>query len=203
MNLNYSASLVELFAIQLPGHETRFNEILHTGMKVVVNELFEEFKFLLNKPFILFGHSLGALICFELIQRLQKNSLNLPHHLIVSGCRAPHLALNHKPIRDVVDPEFIIELIKYNGAPDYETYQSSEKSLLPFDITALAGNNDSLVSDKEIQGWGQYTSLNCNYFSIAGDHFFITSARSKVLSIIESIIEKIINKNTHDLKNIQ
>jgi len=205
---------IEYLAIQLPGRGSRFNEPLQKDMGTVIDSLLIDFKKLREKPFILFGHSLGGLICFELTKRLQGLSLPLPSHLIVSGCRAPHIPLRRGTLYDLPDKEFILEICRYNGIPTEilndsdellkiflpilradlqisDTYQSLEKTILSCDITALTGYNDPIVFEEDAKAWSEYTAVSFNFFSMQGDHFFINTSKGKVLGVIEKIIKKV------------
>jgi surfactin synthase thioesterase subunit len=81
---------VEVVSVQLPGRENRFNEQPIESMEELVDQLVEGLASYLTRPFALFGHSMGALIAFELIRRLRPSGV-APVHLFASGCRAPHL----------------------------------------------------------------------------------------------------------------
>lgn len=205
---------VEYLAIQLPGRGSRFNEPLQKDMGAVIDSLLIDFKNLREKPFVLFGHSLGGLVCFELTRRLQSLSLPLPSHLIVSGCRAPHISLRRGTLYNLPDKEFILEICRYNGMPTEvfndsdellkiflpilradlqisDTYRSLEKTILHCDITALTGYDDPIVFEEDAKAWFEYTAGNFNFFSMQGDHFFINTSKDKVLAVIEKIIKKV------------
>ena len=79
----------ELIAIQMPGRESRFNEPLLNNVSEVVEQLYMNFDRYLDKPFIFFGHSIGALIAFEFVRTLRRRINLQPKHLIVSGTKAP------------------------------------------------------------------------------------------------------------------
>ena len=73
MYVPWAASLplqVELCAIQLPGRETRRNQPPHTSLAALVSELAADLEPMLDAPYSLFGHSLGALVSFELAREL-------------------------------------------------------------------------------------------------------------------------------------
>ena len=206
--------MVELAAVQLPGRETRFSEPLLDNIDAVISPLLEDFKSYLDKPFILFGHSIGGLISFELTRALRKQGLPLPLHVIISGSRAPHLPINRLPLHNLPTPELISALSIYNGMPkeilndnnelaelffpiiraDFkirETYLYKQEPPLLCDITAICGEEDPTVSIADTQQWNQHTLLDFSHFSIPGDHFFIKSAERAVLDIIGKILERV------------
>jgi medium-chain acyl-[acyl-carrier-protein] hydrolase len=66
---------------------------LLNNVSQVANELYKNFNSYLEKPFVFFGHSIGALIAFEFVRLLRKNGVPQPKHLIVSGTKAPQVPL--------------------------------------------------------------------------------------------------------------
>lgn len=86
------------------------NNISHVVDKLSIN-----FSNYLDKPFIFFCHSIGALIAFEFIRALRRKRMSQPEHLVASGTNAPQVTLKKQPIHALSDSEFIEELKKYNG----------------------------------------------------------------------------------------
>src|SRR5438876_8520481 len=81
---------IELIAAQLPGRDTRINEPFEYSFENLIEELTDAIIPFLKDPIVLFGHSLGAYIVFELTRSLCRQKLQLPQHIIVSGAAAPH-----------------------------------------------------------------------------------------------------------------
>ena len=160
----------------------------------------------LDRPFIFFGHSFGALVAFELVRHLRKCSLPQPDMLIVSGCRAPHLPDHNLSLHGLPDAEFLEALNGFNGISSalleepelldlflpvlradfesFETYVYETESPLNSHIMALGGVHDPRVQREELEAWAsQTTSLfQSEYFP--GDHFFINSAREAIIPSI-------------------
>jgi surfactin synthase thioesterase subunit len=202
--------------IQLPGRGSYCSETPLNTIEAVIQGLFKEFTFWLDKPFLLFGHSLGALVIFELSKKLMTLSA-LPEHLIISGCRAPHMPLRRKPISALPNNEFIAELLNYNGTPkellehqelidlflptlraDFtiaESYRClGKKEPLPFNITTITGNKDPNIYENDVKEWKKYTRQNFKYYVLPGDHFFINAEKLQVINIIKEIISNILDQ---------
>jgi surfactin synthase thioesterase subunit len=81
---------MELCAIQLPGREDRLTETPFRDLAALVPELVTEIGAQLDRPFALFGHSVGALVAYEVARSLSASG-RPPIHLFVSSQRAPHL----------------------------------------------------------------------------------------------------------------
>lgn len=201
----------EIHALQLPGRENRFHESFLKRLTLVVENLIKISPFSLpsakgRKPFIFFGHSLGALIAFELVHQLQKNNCSLPQLLIVSGARAPQA---QRPIRNIYqysDSELIKEVKALGGVaqeffqwPELmkelfpilradlemaETYIPTQRAPLKVPILALGGSSDAEVSPEELAAWNLETSQNFESRFFEGGHFFIHSAQKEVLDFL-------------------
>src|SRR5580765_133219 len=76
---------IECCAVQLPGRETRYKEPGFVRMANLVAALAESLAPEFDRPFALFGHSMGALVAFELARELRRRRMRLPDVLFVSG----------------------------------------------------------------------------------------------------------------------
>ncbi len=203
---------VELIAIQLPGRENRYGEMLINNINQIIDNLSLHFNQYLNKPFVFLGHSLGALIAFELVRSLRRKGKPQPKQLIVSATRAPQVKFNKHIIHKLDDANFSKELMKYNGMPrviienkelfsllmpivraDFcvsETYQYLHERPLSCPITAFGGLNDNTFSQEDLVRWKDQTvsSFNDHYFQ--GDHFFIKSSYNEVINIVNKILRE-------------
>src|SRR5262245_34574163 len=108
---------VEVCAVMLPGREARLRERPYTCLPPLIEALAEALLPRLNKPFAFFGHSMGALISFELIRELRRNCGLAPAHLFVSGRRAPQIENNDPPTYNLPEGDFIQEIRHFNGTP--------------------------------------------------------------------------------------
>src|SRR5207244_548641 len=79
----------------------------------------------LNVPFALFGHSMGALISFELARQLRRQNDPQPVHLLISSCYAPHIPDPNPPIHALPESEFVEALRHLDGTPQ-EVLQDPE-----------------------------------------------------------------------------
>src|SRR5262245_29487970 len=98
-------AVVEVCAIQLPGRETRLREPAHRHVGPLVVELAEALARSLEPPLAIFGHSMGALIGFELARQMRRRGMNGPQLLIASGRGAPQLPLRRRQIHALPEPE--------------------------------------------------------------------------------------------------
>ena len=202
---------IELCALKLPGRESRFKEPLFCQLSPLINHLVPALSPYLDLPFIFFGHSVGALICFELTRQLRQQNLPIPLHLLVSGRRAPQLPRRYPTTYNLPEPEFIKELRHFNGTPESllqnqdvmkfflpilradlaidETYTYTAKAPLDCPITAFGGFNDYRASCEELSTWEKQTSSNFRLQMFPGDHFFINQERDAVLENVRKVLD--------------
>lgn len=201
---------IEICAVQLPARGARFREPPCTSFRGLIETLAEVVGQQQVELFAFYGHSLGALLAFELTRHLRDHALPLPQHLIVSGCNAPPLREKSKRLHELPDEELIVRLRDYNGTPaeilenrelmglllpairadfalgaDYH-YQSAAP--LPIPLSALSGRCDSHVTVADIQRWQGETAAAYQEHWFDGDHFFINTERRAVLDCITGLL---------------
>ncbi|WP_208344832.1 thioesterase II family protein, partial [Aetokthonos hydrillicola] len=110
-------STVEVYAIELPGRGVQIKSPPFTRLEPLVEAIAQILLPHLNKPFAFFGHSMGALVSFEVTRLLRKEYGLHTLHLFLSGRRAPQIPDRDQPIHALPDPEFVAGLSSYNGTP--------------------------------------------------------------------------------------
>jgi medium-chain acyl-[acyl-carrier-protein] hydrolase len=105
---------IEVCAVQLPGREMRIKEPAYSDVHPLVDVLAPALASFLDRPFALFGHSMGALVAFELARKIRRDCSLLPESLFVSARNAPCMVLKHKPLTNLPDDELIVVLFKLN-----------------------------------------------------------------------------------------
>src|SRR4051794_13772560 len=109
---------IGLSLAELPGRECRLLDAPFTRLDDLTQRLADALTSERDGvPFAFFGHSMGALIAFEIARRLRRNSLALPCRLFVSACRAPHLPNQHAPVHSLPDAELRLTLAEFGGTP--------------------------------------------------------------------------------------
>lgn len=197
---------VEVCSIQLPGREKMVRTAPFTQLVPLVDKMVQVLLPYLDIPFVFFGHSMGALLSFELARQLRKQKALTPVHLFVSSCRAPQLPATDAPIHQLSENEFIEKLRHLNGTPklilqhtefmqlflpviraDFsvcETYLYSPKPPLDCSISAFGGAQDHVISYKQLAAWREQTCGSFILQLFPGDHFFLQSARPLLLQVI-------------------
>lgn len=197
---------VEVCPVYLPGREHRLREPAFTRLTLLVEALAEELWPALDVPFALFGHSMGALISFELTRYLRRNALPMPVQLFVSAHRGPQLPMRRAPAHNLPDDELIDLLRRFGGTPqavlqhaelmqvmlpilraDFElceTYSYQPEAPLECAISVFGGEQDTQVNVQELQAWRQQTRKSLTVRMFPGDHFFLHGQQDLLLQTL-------------------
>jgi medium-chain acyl-[acyl-carrier-protein] hydrolase len=197
---------VQLLAAQMPGREERFVEPPLRDLDAVLRHLASAIEPLLDRPFVFFGHSLGALIAYELTQSLRSRGRPMPAHLFVSGRRAPCVPIGRRPFHDLPDDELIQEIRKLDGTSEgvlqndelmalvlptlradfaiHDTYRYREQAALDVPFSVFGGLDDIATSSENLSAWESLTTRGARLSLFRGGHFFIEELREEVLASI-------------------
>lgn len=192
---------VALRALQLPLREERLDDDPISDMRMLISQLMEELANLPPRPRILFGHSMGATVAWELALAMQ-HSGNPVRKLFVSGQTPPdrqrqtqfHLASNQALITEVsrfsatsasvFEFPALRELVLGQLRHDYaliECWQPTSSMTLTSPITVLHGTEDSEVNEPEARRWANFTLNDFKLLNWPGDHFYLTTHWQAVL----------------------
>jgi medium-chain acyl-[acyl-carrier-protein] hydrolase len=197
---------VELCPVQLPGRENRLNEPPYRGLRPLLHALAPSLQPYLDVPFAFFGHSLGALVGFELARRFRRQHLPTPVHLFVSGREAPQIRDLDPPIHALPEAAFIEKLRRYDGTPvallenpdimavflptlraDFalsETYVYDDEAPLACPISAFGGLQDAEVSQADLTAWRHQTGGRFALRLFLGGHFFLREQQPALLQAV-------------------
>jgi medium-chain acyl-[acyl-carrier-protein] hydrolase len=200
-------NFVDVCPVELPGHGTRRRESPLTSLPEMVEAAGKGIAPALDMPFAFFGHSMGALIAFEVARYLKDSGAGKPVGIFASGRQAPHLIDRDAPIHALPEAEFLKELRDYNGTPDdilhndelmelllptlradfmaIETYRGMPStSQIHCPITVVGGLADS-VTREELEAWRAYTDGHFSLRMFDGDHFFLYgAAEAQLLEVL-------------------
>jgi medium-chain acyl-[acyl-carrier-protein] hydrolase len=208
-------AVVEVCPVHLPGRGARLSEPPFMNSAPLVEALCDNLGPYLDKPFAFFGHSMGALISFELARELRRRKGPLPLCLYISGRGAPQLAEPDIPRHDLPEEEFIAELRRLNGTPreilenaelmhimspllraDFsicETYEYKSEPPLPCAIYAFGGLQDYEVGRESLEGWREQTQGSFTLRMLPGDHFYLNSQSALLLQILAQDLQRVVS----------
>lgn len=204
---------IEVLLVQLPGREMRTCESPFTRIDKLINEMLPFVIGQLDRRYAVFGHSMGAVIGFEMLKRIKQYRYPSPEHFFVSGEPAPGSAkASNGAICHLPDEDFIERIKQYNGVPrelldrddfmklvlpvlraDFEmceTYRFNPSFLLDCPITVFGGSKDPSVHEDNLSDWRKHTCRQFQVFMIDGDHFFLNQmdGRRKLIDRINQTL---------------
>ncbi|RCG27072.1 thioesterase [Sphaerisporangium album] len=214
------APSVDVCPVVLPGRESRLREAAYDSMDRLVGPLSDALRPYTDRPYALFGHSMGAAVAWEVARRLARDpagvrlggSAREPVVLFVSGRRAPHLPTSRRRFCDLSEDALLAELGKLNGTPaevmdqrnlldvflptlraDFtlnERYAPLPGPRLTCPVSALLGDADPEVDPDEIAAWRDATDGGFTQRVFAGDHFYLKGPRPEVLDALQEDLDR-------------
>ncbi|HEY2579494.1 MAG TPA: alpha/beta fold hydrolase [Streptosporangiaceae bacterium] len=193
---------IEVLPIQLPGREARFTEpVSHSPDDIAAAVAVRA-----NRPYAIYGHSMGGRLGFEVIRSLSRIGAPLPVRFYPAAARPPDHPEKFGDISQYGDDEFLDALAERLGAPnelrdqpelrdlllpllraDFDwvsKYRPSPGPPLPVPFVAIAGADDSEPTPQEMQDWARYTAASFRQHTLPGGHFFLRTATRELVELI-------------------
>jgi surfactin synthase thioesterase subunit len=203
----YFAALgIDVCAVRLPGRDDRFGEEPEVDIRVLAKRAGDGIAEQLDVPYALFGHSMGALLAYELALCLRQRGARSPSRVIVSACRAPHLPDPEPHICKLSAQEIVAELRRYGGTaseildnPEMlelalpllradaqltEAYRHVETPPLTSPICAIHPEADDLIARDDMAAWQRYTAGQFRLDTVAGGHFAVREEPAGTMEIV-------------------
>ncbi len=194
---------VELWAIQLPGRESRYSEPRIQSLSDLVKMIVDVLQPLVDKPFAIFGYSMGALLAFEITRELRSRGEPQPVHLFLASATAPHLPKVYPPLAQLPEDELIDQVRYYFQPPEeiwqnaellelilpilrddlsvIESHQHVEQKRLDCSIDVYIGLNDRSAPVNDAQAWSEYSNTTFQLTGFQGGHFFWETESTKLM----------------------
>jgi surfactin synthase thioesterase subunit len=196
---------VDVVSIQYPGRQDRRTESPISDMAVLADQVHAVLRRQPEMPVTIFGHSLGAVLGFEVTRRLEADGHG-PVRLFASGRRAPS-TYRDEQVHLLDDAGILAELRRMNGTAssvlgddemmravlpalraDYqaaETYSCPQEITVRCPITALTGDHDPKTTVDEADAWARHTTGPFDLQVFPGGHFFLTDQADRVIKILD------------------
>ena len=195
---------VEVLAVQPPGRESRIAEAQGFSAAALADAIVAR----ADRPFALYGHSLGGRHAFDVLRHLHRTGGPLPVTLYVGGSRAPHIhaggpfdglstVADEELLRRVVEgggmsaevlaePELVELLLPVMRADftELDRYVFVEGPPLPVPVVAFAGRADRAVSLADVKAWARHAGAGLTVHEVDGDHFFLHDEASRVTDLL-------------------
>jgi medium-chain acyl-[acyl-carrier-protein] hydrolase len=201
---------IKVCPIRLPGRENRIGTAPFRRISDLTDALICDLVPFLDRPYAVFGHSMGALLGFEMVRTLRRREAPLPRRLLVSGCWAPQAPFPHNPLHTLPRNEFIARLREYGGTPEavldhaelmdlfipvlradfemVETYAYTPEKPLECPISAFGGEWDERVSQEDLADWAEQTESDFKLSLFPGDHFFLHGREAALAKEIARVL---------------
>jgi surfactin synthase thioesterase subunit/glycosyltransferase involved in cell wall biosynthesis len=176
------------------------------NMAELVAALGDAIEAYVDQPFAFFGHSMGAIVAFELARLLRRRNRPLPRMLVASGARAPQFRRGYVPPPEPGEAEFIETLRRLQGTPRevldnpnlmerilpalredtavYRNYIYAEEPPLDCPIRAYGGEDDPNIQREHLEGWAAETTAAFAVRVFPGGHFYLQTYRQQFLSAL-------------------
>jgi pyochelin biosynthesis protein PchC len=198
---------VELLGVQYPGRQDRLDEPLVDDIAVLADRIAEALPDPAGRPTAFLGHSMGAVVGYEVARRWERQGVTL-HHLYAAARRAPS-RVRHTAVHLRDDDGIRAEVAALGGSAellqhpelgpllmppirnDYkaiETYEYVPGPPLSCPVTALIGDSDPMVTPDEARAWAEHTTGPFALRVFAGGHFFLTDHSPQVTRILRSAL---------------
>jgi medium-chain acyl-[acyl-carrier-protein] hydrolase len=203
-------------ALHLPGRGRRLAEPPFVRMEDMVEAAVRAMLPLMTRPFTLFGHSMGALLAFEVARVLEQRHRRFADHVFLAAAKAPELQGHRQQTHQLPDSEFIATLRALSGTPEellndpqvlavmlpmlrgdfevVETYRYTPGPPLTAPFTVFGGAADASATRAELEPWAGHTRATCAFHVLPGDHFFIREQTSEVIRLVDSTIRELMRQ---------
>ena len=199
---------MDLINIQYPGRGARSEMPCAETFEGLLLDIYNEVVSYIHKdePYMLLGHSMGAIFAYELYFKLSIMHQPLPCHLFLSGNRTPNNCLDENKKADLAEEKFREYFIQLGGistsvlddeiqsqnlfkrlrsdvnALESYVYKPHEEPII-CGITILNGTHDSFVSDEA--AWLHLLGQKYVYQKYEGGHFFIFNQKHAITNYIK------------------
>ena len=201
---------VEVWAVQSPGRGKRLREAPFERVEDLAPALVPALVRHLDRPYALYGHSLGAFCAYEVCLELARRGAVGPSALVVSGSRAPDLPRDGPVLHGLDDDAFLTALRELGGTPEAvladrelmelflpslradfamaERYLRHQVAELDVPLHAIGGTQDDYTRLEVLEGWRAATPSSFRLHTIEGGHFFLHEREAETLALLRSIL---------------
>ncbi len=192
----YMSENIEPVFLEMQGRGIKSEQKMAADFETVVNRLYQEMTSeITDENYVIFGHSMGSLLAYELYYKIVSEGFRLPEEIILSGRLAPELCIHMKKVSEYPEADFLKEVAVYGGLPeeikknkelrDYfvpimrsdfkliENYvYTNRHEMIHCNLTVLYGSKDYSTPSDEIVEWRKKAGKKFSCIEFPGGHFF-------------------------------
>ncbi|MEU4678467.1 thioesterase domain-containing protein [Micromonospora sp. NPDC023737] len=199
---------VEMQVLALPGREARIGEPPEFTLDQVVDAVCRR----ADRPFAMYGHSLGGLLAFEVVRELRRRRAPMPRRLYLGAARPPHLPKTMADLADAPEPELLARIAAMGGLPEtvrvnrelleifvpvlradlrwLSRYAYRDEEPLPVPLVCLAGRGDADAGPSRMREWARHTTAEFALHTIDGGHMFLQDRAPHVAALVAADLVK-------------
>lgn len=209
---NYLSEEVEPVSIELAGRGKRYQEPLYNDLDEAICDVSKAIESEINgEDYLIFGHSMGAVIAYEAYYKIKEKGLQMPKALVLSGRPTPNIIRNRINVREYDDEAFVKLISFYGGLPkdferpevrelflpimksdftildEYEYIDKEEK--IKSNLVVLCGKRDFSAPEREVEKWVDFAGADFSLYTFPEGHFFINDHFEEIAKIITEQFE--------------
>ncbi|MDT0265789.1 alpha/beta fold hydrolase [Streptomyces sp. DSM 44915] len=198
----------DVVALQYPGRQDRRHEPNLTDLGELADHITPRVAPLFDRPVVFFGHSMGAILAFEVARRLRESGGHTPATLFASGRRAPstrraenvhqrdddgivaEMKMMSGTDAKVLGDEELLRMVLPALRADYtaiETYHPV-RAAVDCPITALVGDADPKTTTEEAEAWRAHTTGAFQLHVFPGGHFYLSPRGAEVIAVVKEAL---------------
>jgi medium-chain acyl-[acyl-carrier-protein] hydrolase len=200
---------LEPISIEVPGRGDRFGEVLLNDMDSITEDVYQQIKPYINKPYMILGFSMGTLVAYTLMLKIRKQGKLLPKHVFLLGRESPDFFKRDIFSYKYSSKDFWNHVSKYGGLPEIllqneeiknmyepilradfqvlEEFSFIQEPKLPVSATILLGDED-MVKEENAQTWQLHFEPEIDMHVLKGGHFFLLDNMDDIARMIKSEI---------------
>lgn len=199
---------VDVLVLQYPGRQERRTEPMIDDISELARQACDVLRGRLDeRPTAFFGHSMGAVVAFEVARMLEAGPGPSPVRLYASGRRAPatrraervHLGDDEQVLAElrglsgtdsrVLGDDELLRMVLPAIRNDYraiESYRGDAGAQVRCPVTVLVGDDDPKTSLDEARAWEGHTTGGFTMEVFTGGHFYLAGHQPAILNRIRA-----------------
>lgn len=201
----------DVYSVQYPGRQDRYKEPFVETIDALADQVYDALTALPDAPTAFFGHSMGAVVAFELARRYEARSESPPVTVFASGSRAPSLYgdewepaddadllevmrdLGGTDPRVLANPDLLVTFLPAFGN-DYRALAAYHRAAdigITAPIVVMTATDDPKTSEAGARAWLQHTTGGGEVHTFTGGHFYLEKQPQRVVEVVAATLRNV------------